>query len=72
MFFSLAKSVRPCKTDLGIVAPVGLLGLFIIIILVLSLTRLFSSSKSGMNFFPFCNFHSETSAPRLWGTEYNC
>lgn len=69
---SRAKSTSAVMTDFGVIAPVGLLGLLMMIILVFSLTRLLRSSISGMYFCSLLNFHNETSAPRLSGTEYNC
>ena len=42
---------------------------FMMMSLVLSLTRDLSSSKSGSHLFSAFDFHSETSAPRLSGIE---
>ena len=58
----------------GIVSDVGEVGggmgtCFMMMSLVLSLTRDFSSSKSGSHLFSALDFHSETSAPRLSGME---
>ncbi len=43
-----ATSMRDCKTDFGIVEPVGLLGLLIIISFVLGFIKGLRSSISGM------------------------
>jgi hypothetical protein len=58
----------------GIVSDVGEVGsdtgtCFMMMSLVLSLTRDFSSSRSGSHLFSAFDFHSETSAPRLSGIE---
>lgn len=66
---SRAKLTSAVMTDFGVMAPVGLLGLLIIIIFVFGLTRDLRSEMSGMYFCSRRSFHSETEAPRLEGTE---